>query len=34
VEGTVGKFAEKFVHVNKLDELAAAWSLVIPRLAQ
>jgi hypothetical protein len=33
VEGTVCKFAEKFVHVNKLDELAAAWSLVIPRLA-
>jgi hypothetical protein len=34
VENTVNKFAERFVHVNNLDEIAAAWSLVIPRLAQ
>jgi hypothetical protein len=34
VENTVNKFAERFVHVNNLDEIATAWSLVIPRLAQ
>jgi hypothetical protein len=34
VEDTVSKFAERFVHVNNLDEIATAWSLVIPRLAQ
>jgi|GEM_PF-1173389 len=34
VENAVNKFAERFVHVNNLDEIAAAWSLVIPRLAQ
>jgi hypothetical protein len=34
VESTVNKFAERFVHVNNLDEIATAWSLVIPRLAQ
>ncbi len=34
VENTVNKFAERFVHVNNLDEIATAWSLVIPRLTQ
>jgi len=33
-EATVRKFAERFVHVENLNEIASAWSVVIPRLAQ
>ncbi len=34
VEDTVQRFAERFVHVNRLEEIASAWAVVIPRLAQ
>jgi len=33
VQATVQKFAEKFVHVTQLDEIASAWAVVIPRRA-
>lgn len=33
VQATVRRFAEKFVHVNQLDEIASAWAVVIPRRA-
>jgi hypothetical protein len=34
VEDTVRRFAERLVHVNRLDEIVSAWAIVIPRLAQ
>jgi hypothetical protein len=33
VQATVRRFAEKFVHVTQLDEIASAWAVVIPRRA-
>ncbi len=34
IEATVQAFAERFVHVDDLSEIASAWSVAIPRLAQ
>jgi hypothetical protein len=34
IEGVVSGFSERFVHVDSLEEIAAAWSVVIPRRAQ
>jgi hypothetical protein len=33
VQATIRRFAEKFVHVTQLDEIASAWAVVIPRRA-